>query len=189
MSGFGPRSRSDNPNAPQITHGAYLEEKTDFAGYLLTAILYGTPRVSHLHTGLSVLTSYVRFVLGMLIVLFFKCVIALLDPIYRKGERIKWGLVSYTVVMFSLATVVTAMNLHLESVAHIDNRNFPGLTGEVPPGPIGYLYSIYLKAVNVIPNVAYVLSNWLADGFLVSSLILSTRPVSNIRPFSSIAAT
>lgn len=106
----------------------------------------------------------------MLIVLFFKCMTALLNPIYRRGESIKWALVSYTVVMFSLATVVTAMNLHIESISHIDNRNFPGATDEEYPGPSGYINSIYLKAINVVPNVAFVGSGWLADGFLVSSL-------------------
>jgi len=102
----------------------------------------------------------------MLIVLFFKCMTALLNPVYRRGEGFKWGLVSYTVVLFSLATVDTAMNLNIESIAHIDNRNFPGAI----PGLIGYFDSISLKAVNIVPNVAYVVSNWLADGFLVSSL-------------------
>jgi len=94
---------------------------------------------------------------------------ALLNPVHRRGEGIKWGLVSYTVVMFSLATVDTAMNLNTESISHIDNRNFPGAAGVAPPGPIGYFESISLKAVNIVPNVAYVVSNWLADGFLVSS--------------------
>jgi len=93
---------------------------------------------------------------------------ALLNPVYRRGDGIKWGLVSYTVVMFSLATVITAVNLHLESIARIDNRNFPAAEGMGLPGPIGYLDSIYLKAINVVPNIAYVVSNWLADGFLVS---------------------
>jgi len=121
----------------------------------------------------------------MLIVLFFKCITALLNPIYRRGESIKLGLVSYTVVMFSLATVFTAMNLDLESIAYIDNPNFTGITGVEKPGPLGYLDFIYLKTINVVPNVAFVVSNWLGDGFLVSSLfnVVSTRP--GAHPFES----
>ena len=95
---------------------------------------------------------------------------ALLNPVNRRGEGIRWGLVCYTVVMFSLATVITAMNLHLESIAHIDNRNFPGAEGLLPPGPIGYLYSIYNKPIVLAPNTLFIVSNWLADGFLVSTL-------------------
>ena len=168
---------SNNPNAPKIPYGVYLAEKGNLIGYLLSSILYGTLRVPPLHARLSVLTSFVRLISGMLIVLFFGCVTALLNPVYRRGERVRWRLVSYTVVMFSLATVLTAMNLHVESIAYIDNRNFPGATGMFPPGPLGYIDSTYLKAINVVPNVAFVVSNWLADGFLVSSLfdVVSTR--------------
>jgi len=131
-----------------------------------------------LHACPSVLTLFVRFILGMLIVLFFKCMTTLLNPVYRRGEGIKWKLLSYTVVMFSLATVLTAMSLHIESLGYIDNRNFPAAKGVGLRGPMGYLESIYLKAVNVVPNVAYVVSNWLADGFLVSALVYAvlTRP-------------
>ena len=101
--------------------------------------------------------------------LFFKSMNALLSPVHRRGERIKWGLVSYTVVMFSLATVNIAMNLHIESISFIDNREFPGVEGVFPPGPNGYLKSVYFKAINVVPNAAFGLNNWLADGLLVSS--------------------
>lgn len=59
---------------------------------------------------IPVLTSLVPCLLGMLIVSFFKCMTALFGPTYRRGEGIKWNLVSYTVVMFSLATVRTHRN-------------------------------------------------------------------------------
>ena len=93
---------------------------------------------------------------------------ALLNPVYRRGENIKWRLVCYTMVMFSLATVLTTIKLDLESIGYIDNRNFPGATTSWTE--VGYLRSIYLKAVNIVPNVAFIASGWLADGFLVSSL-------------------
>ena len=101
--------------------------------------------------------------------LFSKCTTALFNPAYRRGEGIKWGLVSFTVVMFSSATVLTAMNLHVQSISYIDNREYPGVNSPKDVGPYGYFLFIYYKAINVIPNVAYVLNNWLADGFLVSS--------------------
>ena len=105
----------------------------------------------------------------MLIVLFFKCMTTLFSPAYRRGEGIKWGLVSYTVVMFSLVTAAIGMNLYIKSISFIDNREFPGVKGMTPPGPAGYLLFLYFKAINMIPNSAFLLNNWLADGFLVSS--------------------
>ena len=102
--------------------------------------------------------------------LFFKCMVSLLSPAHRKGEPIKWWLVSYTVVMFSLATVLTGMDLDIQSISHIDNRNFPGVKGKFPPGPYGYFMSIYYKPINFIPTAAFVLTNWLADGLLVGPL-------------------
>ena len=121
------------------------------------------PRDPCLHVCLSVLTSFVRSMLGMLIVLFFKCMIALLNPVHRRSDRTKWGLVSYTLVTFSLATVFTAMNLHIQSISFIDNRNSPG-------GPHGYLQLRYYNAINVVPNTAFCVNNWFADGLLVSFL-------------------
>jgi len=130
-------------------------------------------RDPRLHICLSALTSFVRFILGVLTVLSFKCMIALLSPVYRRGGGIKWGLVCYTAVMFSLATTHTAMNLHLQSISYIDNREFPAPDGS-NPGPVGYFESLYSDAINVIPNVAFSLSNWLADGLLVSPLFNAT---------------
>ena len=130
--------------------------------------------INPLQVRLSVLTSFVRFTLGMLVVLFFKCMAALLGRAYRKGEGIKWGLVSYTVVMFSLATLLTGMDVNILSIAHIDNRDFPGVKGKLPPGPYGYFMSIYYKPINMVPTAAYVLVNWLADGLLVSFLFNGT---------------
>jgi len=107
----------------------------------------------------------------MLTVLFFKCMAALFNPVHRRGEAIKWGIIAYTVVMFSLATILTTMNLHLLSISFIDNREFPA-------GPYGYAQSISYNAVNLVPNAALCLNNWLADGFLVSPLfdLVVSRP-------------
>ena len=102
--------------------------------------------------------------------LFFKCMAALFDPAHRRGEPIKWGLVTYTVVMFSLATIGTALQLNTQSISYIDNRQFPGVEGVLAPGPITYQDFIAPKAITIVQNAVFILSNWLADGLLVSSL-------------------
>ena len=101
--------------------------------------------------------------------LFFKCMAALLNPIQRRGEGVKWGLVTYTMVMFSFATALTAINLNILSASYIGNREFPGVGDLIPPGPLGYQASISPDPLNIVPNVMFILCNWLADGLLVSS--------------------
>ena len=117
-----------------------------------------------------VLTPSARLALGILVVLSFECTTALFNSVHRRGEPIKWGLVSYTVVMFSLVTAGTGMNLDILSISYIDNRDFPGIEGVLRPGPYGYQAFISAEAINMIPTAILVLSNWLADGFLVGSL-------------------
>ena len=94
--------------------------------------------------------------------LFFQCMAALLNPIHRRGEGIKWWLVSHTVAMFLFATVYTALNLHIQSISFIDHGG--GL------GPLHYQYDIRETTLTLIPNIMFNLNNWLADGLLVSSL-------------------
>lgn len=99
---------------------------------------------------------------------------ALFDPTNRRGEPVKWGLVSYTMVVFSLATVQSAMNLDIISISYIDNRAFS--EGVLPPGPIGYQFSIYTEAISIIAIAIFTLINWLADGLLVSSFDVASNP-------------
>ena len=137
------------------------------------------------------LTPFVQLILGIVIVVFFKCIIALFDPAHRRGGPIKWGLVSYAVVMFFLVTIGTAMQLDVQSISYIDDRVFPGLGSVIPPGPVGYeLRFIQPDAIVVIQNSLFVLSNWLSDGLLVSSSLmvhLSTH-TANADSSSSIVA-
>jgi len=100
-------------------------------------------------------------------VLFFRCMAALFNPIHRRREGIKWGLVSYTVVMFSLVTVSIGMSLNIQSISFIDNREFPGFDGVPISGPYGYQWLIGPKAISVVPAVAFPLTNWMADGLLL----------------------
>ena len=95
---------SDHPNAPNISRRVYFYEKAYFAGLLIGSILYGALNAPRLRTCLSVLTSFVPIALGIIIVLFFQCLAGLFNRVHRKGERIKWGLVSYTVVTFLIVT-------------------------------------------------------------------------------------
>ena len=95
---------------------------------------------------------------------FFRCMTGLFDPVHRRGERVKWGIVSYTVVMFSLATVLIAANFATFSVSYIDNRQFPD-------GPLVYMSSVLPRTLNPVADAMAIVSNWLADGLLVSSLL------------------
>ena len=158
---------SDNPNAPKIPYHLYVQEKASFAGNTIGSILYGTP---HLHVHLSVLTLSVRLVLGIIIVLSFKCMAALFNPDNRRGMSMKWGLVSYTTITFSVSTAVTAIQLSLLSLRQIDNREFPGVRDALPPGPLGYQSSIFSGALPVAGNLLFFVNGWLADGLLVSSV-------------------
>ena len=111
--------------------------------------------------------------------LFFQCVSALLCLTRRRGEAVKWGLVFYTVLMFSVVTVYTATYLNIQSISLIDNREFPGVEGVLPPGPLGYRWLIHSKALTgIVPNLMFLMGNWLADCLMVSSLfdVTPTRP-------------
>lgn len=148
---------SDSPYAPKIPYSVYAEEKTDVAGIQIAAILYGVCKIPPPPTCPIALTSLIRSILGILVVLFFQCMNALFNPANRRGEGIKWGLVTYTVLMFSFTTILTGMGLNIESLSYIDNREFPGAEG-IPPGPLGYRLSIWSGALTVTPRLAFLLN-------------------------------
>lgn len=123
--------------------------------------------------GASALTSFgCSIILGVVIVLFFQCMSALLNPVNSTRGGIKWPLVAYTVVMFSIVTLSNAIGLDIRSISYIDNREFPGVDGELPPGPVGYENLIIFEAISILPSITFFLNNWLADGFLVSRVKL-----------------
>jgi len=166
---------SDNPNAPRIPHDLYVSEKAVFAGGLIGVILYGLPTYISVR---SVLTHVVvqPIVLGIVIVMFFQCITTLFDPANRRREGTKWGLIIYTVLMFSFVTIRTAMGLNFISTSFIDNREFPGVGDQLPPGPIGYNISACPKATSVVTNLASLLNNWLANGLLARFSLPCTHP-------------
>jgi hypothetical protein len=98
---------------------------------------------------------------------------ALLNPVNRTKGGIKWALVVHTVLMFSLFTIDVGTSLDVQSISYIEKREFPGVRGEVPPGPFGYQEVIYSKAISTVPNIVFQLNQWLADGFLVRSVSTS----------------
>ena len=100
--------------------------------------------------------------------LFFKCMAALFNPVHRRGEYVKWGLISYTVVMFSFVTIHNAVVFKLISISYVDNRDFSGVDDLQPPGPCGYQQSTHSGALNLIAYGTFIFNGWLADGLLVS---------------------
>jgi hypothetical protein len=93
---------------------------------------------------------------------------ALLDSTgCRRGGGIRWLLVAHTVSMFLFATINAATGLELQSASNIENRGFPG-NEELPPGPFGYNLLVFSNAITIVPNVMFLVNNWLADGLLVS---------------------
>ena len=139
---------------------------------------------------LSILTSSVGFIiLGIDIVLFFQCMAALFDPVNRARGGIKWGLVAHTGAMFLFVTIYVAMSFNIQSIAFVDNRNFPGAAGEVPPGPVGFQFFLHSKAIGIAPTPMVLINNWLADGLWVSASNSIAHVSSVHRPSSSIVAT
>ena len=93
----------------------------------------------------------------------------LLSSTYRARGRTRWGLVAYTTISFSFVTIFTAINIDLQSLSYIDNREFPG-NDQLPPGPLGYQFLVYSAPLSIAANTMFLLNNWLADGLLVSFL-------------------
>ena len=120
---------------------------------------------------------------GVIIVLFFRCMSALLNTVNRRKGGINWGLVAHAVAMFSLMTVYSSVSL---AVAYIDKREYPG-DRTIPPGPVGYQASIIDSSpTNLASNIMFCLNMWLADGLLVSSVEVSVIQVPDTSRFSSI---
>ena len=141
-------------------------------------------RAGHLrlYDRVSVLVFSDRFLLGLLVVLFFRCMAALFDPVHRRGERTKWGLVSYTVLMFLVATAQTATVWYLRVSSYVDNREFPGIEGAISPGPVGYRSFIFSDVPTTVSNSMLFLNGRFADGLLVNSVHSCVHPPRLLTP-------
>ena len=94
--------------------------------------------------------------------------VALLSSGDRAKRDVRWGLVAYTMALFSFLTIALGIDLYLDRTLFIDNREFPG-NDISPPGPLGYSDSITYDVINLVYFILYPLTQWLNDGFLVCS--------------------
>lgn len=99
---------------------------------------------------------------------------ALLYPVNPTKGDTQWGLVAHTTTMFVFSTVAIALGLDLQSICYVDDRNFPGFNDGEALGPFAYQLFVYSKPINVVPNLMFLLNQWLADGLLVSSMFDQT---------------
>ena len=120
---------------------------------------------------MSLLTLPLRSTItGIIVILFYQCMNALLNPANRRGGAIVWGLVVHTVAMFSFVTVDVCMNLDIQSISSIDNREYPGTKPGVS-GPYVYqLVPLLTAPINTVPEIMAYFNMWLAGGLLVSSV-------------------
>jgi hypothetical protein len=91
---------------------------------------------------------------------------ALLNYENRRTKPIKWGLVIQTAVMFMLLTASGWLYADYLMLCYIDKRQFPGVDGALPPGPLGC--SLLTNPIITVANLLFLLNQLLADGFLVS---------------------
>lgn len=70
---------------------------------------------------------------------------------------------AFICTLFVLGTIQFATNSRYYQMMWIDDRNFPG-------GPIAFFTSQFSLPVNTVGGVAFILSDFLADSILVSSL-------------------
>lgn len=166
MSDPSPKAWSTSPNAPQIPRELYVDEKENLNGNFAGAILYGT--LTYTHPPAHAHAVFLSMISGIIIVLFFRCMNSILNPVNRAKGGIKWGLLVHTVAMFAFATINCCMNYDIQSIAYIDAREYPGDTA-IPPGPFGYQVGpLYRSPLNIVPGVLSFFNLWLADGLLVS---------------------
>lgn len=124
-------------------------------------------RTSHIH--LSLLTLFIPPLLGIAIALFFQCMSTLLNPDNRMKKGVKWGLVTHTMAMFSFTSIACMIEGRERSISYVEAREFPGVEGEFPPGPYGFL-SVRHGPITSVSVLMFPLNQWLADGLLVGTV-------------------
>ncbi|KAJ7744019.1 hypothetical protein DFH07DRAFT_978699 [Mycena maculata] len=93
-------------------------------------------------------------------ILFTITVQTLLMFLRRGRNQIPWGLVTYSVFMFILASIGLGGNAKFNEMTFIDDRNIPG-------GPNAFTEEFFTTPVNLMAFVAYILMSWLADGLVL----------------------
>ena len=86
-----------------------------------------------------------------------------IHALWRKKTkgRADWILALYITTIFLTGLVYLSFDIQTQQLEFVDYRNFPG-------GPEVYQNSHYNTITWVIPNAAFIVTEWLADGFLVS---------------------
>ena len=122
------------------------------------------------HTCASVLTVLVGLIfLGIVVALFFQCMTTLLSPANPITKGIRWALVAHTVALLLFLTISDGIDSVYLPIEYINNREFPGNDESfLWPGPIGYDALLSLKATTTVFYATFPLTQWLADGLLVS---------------------
>ena len=136
----------------------------------------------NLRTCLPTLNLSDLFILGLLVVLFFRCMAALFDPAHHRGRGIRWGLISYTVIMFLAGTVVSGMGVNAHSNSYINNREFSGVGDALSPGPLGYQSFIFSDVPTTVSTSMFFLNGWFADGLLVNPVHFCVHPPRLLTP-------
>ncbi|KAL5492820.1 hypothetical protein ACEPAI_4268 [Sanghuangporus weigelae] len=135
-----------NPFAPNLPPDALWLERATLIGDILADMFYGAT-----------------------VVIFLQTMYALLNiRKSRPGENRNIVLIAFTTILFVLATVFVSMDTHSLQLGFIDNREYPG-------GPIAYTLSKYSDVITVFPNACFIITAWLADGFLLYRCILVFR--------------
>ena len=160
---------SDNPNAPRISYSVHRWERFAAAGCIIGSILYGMPTHTYItHRFVPAHFVLLPLLLGIAITLFFKCMGTLLNPENRMKRGVKWGLVAHTMAMFSFTSIACVIEGRRRFTSYVENREFPGVEGEYPPGPYGFL-SLRSGPITSVGLLMFPLNQWLADGLLVGT--------------------
>ena len=152
----------------QTLHQSHYCSITQRSSILLESSLHQRSMVRRPIPRFALILSVRSATQGIVVILFSRCVDALINPINRPKGGIRWGLMVHTFTMFSFVTVYTGTTLHILSTCYINDREFLGDT-ESPPGPLGYQVLLYTQAIGIVPSVFFLVNQWMADGLLVSS--------------------
>ena len=156
---------SDNPYAPKITHHLYVQEKAFLAAtQFISPILYGA---SMAFSPMPMLTLSAWFVLGLPVILFFRCMAALFNPVRRRGTVSNAESYPTPWSCSRSCTAVTGIQFDIHSLCYVDNREFPNVGDMLPPGPLGCHSFVSSDTPTVVDAILF-LKGWLTDGLLVS---------------------
>lgn len=156
-----------NPNRPNLSPDALWYERATLVGGLTCWMTFG----KHL-PGLSLCSisshQYRTRSAGMICVVCLQTMHLLIEDPPKRGAKRNKMLIAFTVVMFSLSVAYVGSYARNYQLEFIDNRNYPG-------GPMAWGRTQYASGPLAAFNVIGVVISWLADGFLVRSVVYWIR--------------